>query len=442
MNSNKTFFYNILLTFARQGIALLLGLLLTILIARTMGPEGQGIYSLIILLPTLLTTFLNLGIGTSAVYYANLNVFSLHSIVKTNGLLGLALSGISIIGGSIIILFFSDVFFNGVSKEYLFLILFVTPIMFLNIVLQTIFQGKQDFKSFNAVLLGGQFVNLLIAFIGLYIFSFGMEAAILSYIIGQTVSFIFILILLKKKHRVQLKKGKLDKTYIGKALNFGLKSHISNILAFLNYRSDILLLSFFLNPAAVGLYTVAVNIVERLWIISNSISTVLFPKIASLDNDETKNQLTAFISRQSFIITIVISIFLVFISEPIILLLFGEEYRKSVPVLLWLLPGIISGSVSKIIANDFAGRGKPELNLYVSIVTVSINILLNIILIPRFGMIATAFASSATYTLNLIVKLFIFKRITHYSIKEFTLFSKSDFQWYKGVFRKVTRKYQ
>lgn len=442
MNSNRLFFYHVFLTFTRQGIALLLGLVLTILIARTLGPQGQGIYSLAILLPTLLTTFLNLGIGTSAVYYTNLNVFSLNSIVKTNVLLALALSGISFIAGTIMIVFFSDVFFSGVPRNLLFFILLVTPIMFLNTVLQTIFQGKQDFKSFNVILLGGQLINLLVAFIGLFIFSYGIGAALLAYTIGQAVSLIFILYLLKKKHHVEFTKGILDKGYIKKSLNFGLKSHLSNILAFLNYRSDILLLSFFLNPVAVGLYTVAVNIVERLWIVSNSISTVLFPKIASLDNDEKKNQLTAFISRQSFLITIVISIFLVFLSQPIIILLFGEEYRESVPVLLWLLPGIISGSVSKIIANDFAGRGKPELNLYVSIVTVSLNILLNILLIPRFGINATAFSSSATYTLNLMIKLILFKRMTDYPYKEFMLLNKNDIHWYRGVFRKVTRKYQ
>ncbi|KKK38718.1 hypothetical protein WQ57_06935 [Mesobacillus campisalis] len=415
------------------------GLLLTVVIARTLGAEGQGIYSLVILLPTLLTTFLNLGIGTSAVYYSNVKTLSIDSIVKTNILFTLGLSCLALIGGFILIHGFSDIFFGGVPEQLLILILLATPVMLLNLVLQTIFQGKQDFKSFNIILLGGQFATLIITYIGLVFLSLGIKAAIVSYIAGQVFSLLFILYLLRKKHSVRFREGKFDKHYLRKALDFGLKSHLSNILAFLNYRSDILLLSYFLNPLAVGFYTVAVNIVERLWIISNSISTVLFPKIASLETEGKKNELTAFIARQSFFITIMMSLVIVWLADPLVIFLFGEEYRNSIQVLLWLLPGIISGSVSKIIANDFAGRGKPELNLYVSIVTVTINVLLNILFIPKYGLLATAFSSSATYTLNLMIKIILFKRMTGYAYGEFIFFQKSDFHFYRSVFQKAIR---
>ena len=60
---------NTSLTLGRQLLTALLGLITVILLARLLGPGGNGIYQMVFLLPTMIVTLSNLGIGPATVYY-------------------------------------------------------------------------------------------------------------------------------------------------------------------------------------------------------------------------------------------------------------------------------------------------------------------------------------------------------------------------------------
>src|SRR3990167_8067384 len=55
--------------FATRIWGAFVGIVVSIIIARTLGPEGKGIYSLLLLAPTLLVTFGNFGLNVSNVYF-------------------------------------------------------------------------------------------------------------------------------------------------------------------------------------------------------------------------------------------------------------------------------------------------------------------------------------------------------------------------------------
>ncbi|WLR52863.1 flippase [Bacillus tianshenii] len=440
MTTNKMFFKNILLTLSRQVIGILLGLGLTIIIARTLGPERQGLYALIILLPTMLATFLNMGVGVSSVYYIGKAQYNLQDIIKTNILLAVYLSAFSALIGFIVIAFFSTELFPGASETYLFTMLSLIPILFLKKFLNAIFHGMQDFKSFNSIILIGQLGNFLLVFITLIIFSLGLKAALLSYAFGHVLTLILTFSLLKQKYDFSLLNGKLSTVYLKSSLTFGLKAHLSNIMAFLNYRADLFVISFFLGPLAVGFYVVAVSITEKIWVVSEAVSSVLFPKISSITNEEERNELTSMVNRNILFLAILVGVALILLSDIFILLLFGEEYQQSSQVLKFLVLGIVLGSSVKVISNDLAGRGKPEINMYVAILTVTSNLLLNIILVPILGIYGAAIATSITYSMDWVIKLVIFKKITGKPIHTFLLVNQKDLKAYQNYLLKLKPK--
>jgi O-antigen/teichoic acid export membrane protein len=302
------------------------------------------------------------------------------------------------------------------------------PIIFLNQFLQAIFQGNEDFKSFNFTLMSGQTLNLVFAFITLTILSFGVEAALFAFVCGQIFTLVTISYILKKKIKYNDKIADFSFPYLRDSINFGLKAHLSNILAFVNYRADLFIIAYFLTPLEVGLYTVAVNVSERLWILSQAISTVLYPKISSLTSSYERNNLTSIICRNMMILSLIGGLLLIITAEILIALLFGKPYEQSALILQLLIPGIIFGSISRIIANDFAGRGKPELNMNVSFLTVSINIILNFILIPFYGVNGAAISTSISYFVNWFIKVILFKRITDSSYRAFLVPTRHDIE--------------
>lgn len=440
MSYSKTFITNTILTLSRQITSILLGLLSTIIIARVLGPEGNGMYQLIVLLPTTLNTLLNLGFGTSSVYYIGQKRYQLINIIRTNTITGFFISITGILIGFIIVFFFSDELFDGVPQIYLYSILAILPLLLINDFYLMIFQGVQDFKSYNSLALIRQLVALISLTVFLFLFDIGIVGTVLAFSIGVISQFLITLYLLRNRLQLNIFKGKFSKEYFKNAFSFGFKAHFSNVLSFLNYRADMYIISFFLNPAAVGLYGVAVNISERLWIISQSISSVLYPAISSSNNVDNKNRLTSTISRNVFFFSILGGIVFFLISDFVIRLLFGTEYHESSMILKLLLPGIILFSVDRILSNDLAGRGKPELNMYTSIFTVISNLLLNILLIPAIGLSGAAISTSVTYTLSTIIKMILFKRQTGLNYSKFIILQKEDFLLYKEFLKKVRRK--
>lgn len=426
-----------LLTFLQQIVGVVLGLAATTIIARYLGPQGQGQYALVILLPTLLYSFCNLGIVSSTVYYIGKKEDNIHTIFKSNFIFALILSGIAVVSGFLIINYFHEEVFQGISYQYLILVLFVLPFMFLNYNLLAIFQGQETFYKYNFINLCERVFLVFFLIISFFILHLDIKGAIGSFIASQIIVTISILFFFANTEIGGFKKGAFSFKYIKKNLNYGYKAYFSNVLAFLHYRVDILIISYFLPSLKVGLYVLAVSLAEKLWIVSKSISSVLFARLSNLNSDKDKTALTVLVTRNILNLSIVGAIFIGMICNYGITIVFGNEYSESVRPFLFLLPGIVLGATSRIISNDFASKGRPEINTYVAVILVIQNIGLNFLLIPKHGVMGAAFASTISYGTNSVIKMIIFSKMNNVKISKLLFLKKSDINFYQYQIRRI-----
>lgn len=435
----NTFLSNSIITLTRQVVSIVIGILLLVIIARALGPEGQGKYTLITYLPLMLMTFLNLGLNTSTIYFVSKKEIELKEAFVTSVLSAVFLALISVVIGIVTIFLMGESKFSAIDASLLYLSLCALPFMFLMIFLQTIFQGIQNFKLFNTVLVVQQFGTLFSLVLLLFVFKLELEGAILSFILGYFLSVLYSIIMLFRVYKIDFSIRYFSWEYVKKAISYGLKTHTSNVMTFLNYRLGVLLVGVFISPAAVGIYTVAVNLGEKISIFSQSFSQVLLPRIASSKLEEDRNKITATVSRfiMAFIICVSLAIYLF---TDLIFWVFGEEYRDSSHILQLLLPGLTVLAVEKILSNDLAGRGRPDLNMYVSFVNVGLNVVLNLLLIPQYGVRGAAIASSLTYIVSFIIKILIYRKVTKQPIKEFLLIKGSDIKMVMSLAKKMKRK--
>ena len=118
----RSVFHNSALTIVRQILSICFGLLAMMIIARVLGKEGQGQYTMVILLPTLLYTFFNSGLSTSTVFFIGKRKYSDLDIYSTNLVTSFLLSVFSIIVGLLLVFFFKDMSLASFfCKYYLFL---------------------------------------------------------------------------------------------------------------------------------------------------------------------------------------------------------------------------------------------------------------------------------------------------------------------------------
>jgi O-antigen/teichoic acid export membrane protein len=435
----KSVFHNSILTLTRQLLSIGFGILATMVIARVLGKEGQGQYTLIILLPTLLYTLLNSGFSSSTVYFIGKKKYTDQEVYSTNLLSSIILSVVSIGLGLVLVLYFKDYFFEGVSSKLLLYTLLILPLLFIQKNLPTIFLGKEEFEKFNIIAILNQVGLLIFSLIFVWHLELGILGAVLSFGFSQllmlTVSFYF----LRQSYGLLIPK-KYSLSYLKDSFVYGIKGHFSNVLTFINYRIDIFLIAFFLNDVAVGVYSIAVLLVERIWLISQSVATVLFARVVNLDQEADKNKFTSIVARNTLFITTIAGVFLALFSHWIITLLFGVQYEESVLPFLYMIPGVVLFSMSKVLANDFSGRGYPEINTYIAFVVASVNFGLNMYLIPLYGIKGAAIATSASYIVDVLLKSFYFSIKNKISFKEFYIFNSSDIQLYKKQLSKFIKK--
>jgi len=172
------------------------------------------------------------------------------------------------------------------------------------------------------------------------------------------------------------------------------------------------LVNWFLGPAAVGLYSVGVGLVEKLWLVSQAASTVLFPRVAAESEEHRRKEFTPLVARTVLWITALAALVLVLLSHWIVLVLYSETFLPAVGALQALLIGIVALSAGRVLANDIAGRGFPGLNIYTGLATVLTNVVLNLLWTPRYGIVGAAWASTVSYTVSFLGVLFFYCRLS------------------------------
>jgi O-antigen/teichoic acid export membrane protein len=430
----RVFLKNSILTFSQRFLNLILGTAISIILARSLGREGVGVLTLTLLFSTLVVTFVNFGVPAASVYLLGSRQYHISEVVFSNLSISVMQSILGIIAGLIALFFFGDQILANIEHRYLFWVLLIIPLRLLNLNLRAIFQAISDFRAFNLTAITGMLFTLP-ALIALYFcHSFTILNVIFVNILAQLFTFILVLILLRG-YVSHLKIAlTLNMAYLKDSVGYGLKVYITSIFTFFNYKQDRFILNVYLTPASVGVYNVGANLSEKLWMLSHSVSMVLFPKIASLENDERQRRwITPFIARHVFTGTAIAAAILYVLAPFLIGFFYGQEFIEAADVLRIILPGVVALTVSRLIANDIAGRGHPGINTILSIIMVIINLTANIIFIPRMGIRGAALASTVSYSFNALLRLVIYCHIAQVSWLDIFLLKRSDLQEWRRL---------
>ena len=403
---------NATVTFARQLTAGLLQLTTIVIIARSLGPEGNGQYAIALLLPTILATFFNIGIAPANVYFLGAGKVDAATAFQAINRLTLFIVTAGLGAGALSIIFHGENWFPNVPQLFLWCALSIFPFMLFQAFLASIFQGLQKFKILNLVVLTQPIITLFLVLTLVLFDIICLEYVLAAHLIG----FVVMICITLSKIRAEITMRKpvhIQKGYIKQAITYGYKAHLSNILAFVNYKTDIFLINLLLSPAAAGIYVVAVQLVERLWLVSQSVSTVILPRLSELSSDEeSRKELTPIMCRMVLAVTLVLALLLGTLAYPLVVTILGEAYVEAVKALLLLLPGIVAGSGARVLANDIAARGRPELNMYFSAIVVVVNVTGNILLIPKFNLSGAAMATTVAYIVNFVLRLIVYQKIS------------------------------
>ena len=116
--------------------------------------------------------------------------------------------------------------------------------------------------------------------------------------------------------------------------------------------------------------------------------------------------------------------------------IFTGEFSDIHSIILLTAPGIMLYSAHTILANYFSGTGQPKINLYASLIGLSVTIVAAFILIPWWGIRGAAITASLTYTALFIYHWIVFHKKTGCSITQL-IPNRQDWEWVKATIHEL-----
>lgn len=383
---NSNFFKDFSVIFFESIMTRGLNFIIILILTRLLGPSDYGKYSFIFISMAFLSAILDLGMENTAVRFSNKEKDEKNSIF---GLYFLLKSIILAIAIFILVLFGENIFIalnKGDLVEYIpYLIIGLAgeSLLFIN---DTYLQAVQRFKL-RAIINIVRYIISLIYILFLVFSNFlVLKYIVCVYFVPLGISLFFFpryISFLISFFRQKLKRNLLTEmsNYQKWVLNICVSG---NILS----RIDFFMLSFWVNYSLLGIYNAAFQLSAIVSFLPYIFGKVMLPKISNLTNDKIFNFVRKTIAPTLFL-SILIILFIP-TTEIIVPILFGSEYEAAVPILQVLLIAFIIAFVTVPFEQALYSLGKPKFVAAGKYLQILIIVILNIIMVPKFGILWAA----------------------------------------------------
>jgi O-antigen/teichoic acid export membrane protein len=405
-----------------QGGPLLAGAVLSIVLARKIGPSGNGRFALLVTLAGLTSIIASLGLTAGIVYEVSRGRWSIREAFRTSYVAALVLGLGGLVGGFGVFTLTHDSVFGGIPTWVALVALSSLPAVLAYQYAYSILLARERYEGYAGLELSHSLTLLLLG-AGLAI-PFGLPGAVIGLLAAGIVAALAGAWLLD--HEARGDRVVSRNASLPRALRFGLQSWGANLLWQINYRFDVLILGGFASARDVGVYSVALTLTGIAWVLPQGLQTVLFPRAASLDEARVIGEISADESdaamakaiRHGVLLTLPAAVLITGLLLVAVPLLYGNKFTDTTRLGFVLLPGVLLLGIGKVLSSAIAGRGYPRYVLYSGAISMPITLALYLTLIPAFDAWGAAIASSISYSLTALLTLIFFLRVTPIRLRE------------------------
>ncbi|GIW43746.1 MAG: polysaccharide biosynthesis protein [Candidatus Binatia bacterium] len=406
---------------SRVGVAAI-GMVTSIVLARGLGPHDRGLLALALLLPSTLVTMTKLGITQANVYCSRREGAPLAQVASNSLVLALLLG----VGAAVVVWCaqdpLRDTVLRGLPAWALLLALWRLPLLLIDNYFWGVLQAMGRFSVYNRRTLagaGGVLVGLVLLWA---VGRLNLYGALLVYALAT--SFV-VTSLLWTVHRLLPFGFHVDRSLLMRQLKFGSKSYAQILTMHLLFRSDVYLVAYFLDPARTAFYSLALHFTEMLLEIPQAVGWVIYPKLASLEKAEV-HRTTALTCRRVLLVTTLAGGTLVMVGPWFIPLWYGKSFAPAAEPLPFAAVGALAMAVFTILSRDFTSRNRQLVNVFAGIVALGTNLGLNVVFIPKWGIVGAALATAVAYSLAAGLLLAFFRVESGIRLHEVLLPQRSD----------------
>ncbi len=396
--------FDVLVTVGGKTLFVALGALTTVLIARRLGPTGQGVFAVSFNLTLILTQ-----LGSSGLSVATPTLVArdsrLTGAIITNSLLLALGGGLLLVAGSLLLKALTPGALPGLTWTELGITLAALPAALAAMFMQAVLQGQGRMVAFGAIDVAQATITLAGLLVAIAAFDAGIVGVLLVIAVTRYLLLPIALVMLRRE---AFPPARPERALLRRMLTFGARIYAVGLVTFLLIRLDLLLVNGILGQRQAGLYSLAGYVSEALTIIPSVVAVNMVARLARRHEPD----IAALVFRVTFLLyggLCLLSLPVVAVGLP---LFYGSAYQGSVELYFWLAPGIFFLGLLSVVGVHFSVRGYPPILITAWIAGLVLDIALNVVLLRRLGLFIAPLSSTVAYGLVLAAHLRRFTRET------------------------------
>ena len=417
---SKTLFKNSSWVFVANTYGVALAFIRSVVIARGLGAEILGIYTVIVAFVFTVQEIIKLntplGVIKYGPHYLSLNEPNkVVSLIKASIAASMASALVSVFFIAGLTYLTYDYFFDIAGLEkFIILYAIINGIGFLDNIGRAALKIFYKFKVNSIVQIVMDTVEIITITSCIYFFhnnlTYFFYAVILSKLLNSITCNLFVFIELRKELGSHFNaKIKLIQNQLIEIRNFVVGNSFSNTLkTFLN-QGDVLMLNLWGSHAAVGFYIVSKKLAYAILTVTDPLVTSIYPQVSHLVSKKQFPELRIMLFKITKVALIPVSFFttIVFIFKgDIIAIIYGEDFRKAAITFFICFVGAAQGSTFFWCLPLIQGLGLTSIRLKAYLLAIIADVIIAWILTPHFGAVGVALGLLVA---NLIItSMFIF----------------------------------
>ena len=428
-----SFASGVAVTFATRLLILVCVVGSSVVVARWLGPEGTGALAVLNVTVALALQLGSAGLPSATTYFVAKDR-SVLAQVWTSGIMFSLAAGVLIASGLIAVASVRPDLFNGVSARLIAIVAISIPFQLLTLLGLNLLLAIDRIKLMNTLDALSSLLILVNSIVVLLIWRQNLTVLVSFNTATAIVLALLLLWFVSRLARRQRARGARGLPVLRQMLSYGLKFYVSIFASFIIFRADLLIVNRFRGAQAAGVYAIAAQFSFLLIMLPGVIASLLFPRVASRQ-DETAAYAVEVTRHTSFIMMIVcVAAAAGSFALPVV---YGPRFGDATIQFLIMLPGIFLISLESVLVQHFTGTGLPPIIPAFWIVTMFVNLGLNLALVPLWGARAAAINSTVSYTLIFVLVTAYFCRRTGHN--PLLIFSPRIYE-FRNLFARLQRR--
>jgi O-antigen/teichoic acid export membrane protein len=419
---------------ATTAVSIPLALLANVILARFLSGSERGVYALATGFALVAQVVAHLGWGDAAIYRLRRHRVAPARVFSTGLVANLLLCGLLFAVCFALERPIVDRLLGGMPRALYWVAVLTAACFLLGDFLRAIARGLDRFDLhnwFGFLQAAGLLVGLVLALVAWH---GGLAGALYTYLGVQAALVAVLGLIVARLTGIELR---VDGVEVREHLHFGLGLYPQALLKQLHERIDLFILAWLaIDNVQIGLYAVAVSVIIPLQLIPGAIGTALLPELAGRE-DESLAGFSATVARQISMQMAAAAAVMVPAGIIGIPILFGSEYQGSVLPYLIVLPGLCALATSRVLSRYFAIVGRQGTLTGIRTAVVVLNVVLNLVLIPPFGINGAALAALISYLAETAVVAALFVGVSQLRLGEAFAWRRSDLDPYLARSREV-----